>query len=294
MASIYTQQSNNILRTIALMTSFLVIVISLGWLMAYYFNSPIILYFAIGFSLVMNLISYFKSDKIALNQTGAMPANPILYNELHNIVENLAITAGLPKPAVYVINDQVPNAFATGRNPKNSSIAVSTGLLEILEPAELQGVIAHEMSHIGNRDILVMTVAVVLAGFISLIGDFFIRGNLFSSEQNDNNKDPRLFVLLIIFNIFAPILAYLLQMAVSRQREYLADSTGALLTRYPEGLASALEKISQYNRPMKRASKATAHLFIANPFSPANKIKSFFSTHPPIDKRIKILRDLNN
>jgi heat shock protein HtpX len=220
------------------------------------------------------------------------------YPTLHRVVENLCITAGLPKPKLYILNDPQPNAFATGRNKYHASVAVTTGLLNIMDENELTGVLAHELSHIGNRDMLVSTVAVVLVGFISIADNFFLRSMLWGggrSNDRDNNN-PVMLVIAIAFLILAPIFATLLQLAVSRKREFLADASGALLTRYPEGLANALRKIEGFTQPMRTASTATAHLYISNPFGP-QAAKSFltriFSTHPPIEERIKALEDGN-
>ncbi len=292
MATIYTEQSKNTRRTWVLMASFFILIIGLGYIFSYVYNAPYILYGAVVFSVVMNIVSYWNSDKIALSLSRAVPADPTQYLELHRIVENLAITAGLPKPKVYIINDPAPNAFATGRNKEHSAIAVTTGLLQIMDKNELEGVLAHELSHIGNKDILVSTVAVVLAGFISILSHIFLRGRLFAGNRDrDNNGGNILAIVGIVLAILAPIFATLVQLAISRKREYLADSSGALLTRYPDGLANALQKISAYTRPMQTANNATAHLFIANPYG-VRKISNLFSTHPPIEARIKILRGM--
>ena len=289
--NIYKNQDSNIFKTWLLMGMFLILVIAIGYGLSYFFNEPVILYGAVIFSLVMNGIAYWNSDKIAIRQARAIPANEEQYGELHNLVENLAITAGLPKPKVFIIPDRAPNAFATGRNPENSSIAVTVGLLEMLDRSELEGVIAHEMAHIGNRDILVMSVAVVLSGFIALASDFLLRGFMFSNS--DNRGGGAQILIAIGLSIFASIFAILLQLAVSRKREYLADATGALLTRYPEGLANALKKISSYQAPMKTASKATAHLYISQPFGSRKKLSGLFATHPPVEKRIQALLGSN-
>ena len=286
--SLYTHQSSNIRKTWFLITGFLVLVIGIGWALSYVYGAPEILYIAVVIAIFQSFSSYWFSDKIALRATGAKEATREEYFDLYNSVENLAITAGLPKPRVYVINDPVPNAFATGRNPEHSAIAVTTGLLKILDKNELEGVIAHEMSHIGNRDILVMTVVVVLVGFISLVADIFLRSMFYGGNRDNNGKSNGvLMVIGIVLLILSPIVGALIQMAVSRKREYLADASGALLTRYPEGLASALEKISRHGGKMKKASNATAHLFISNPFGKAKKL---FATHPPVEERIKRLR----
>ena len=276
------------------MSGFLVFVIFIGWIFGEIYGNPLILYGAIFFSVFMNITSYWFSSSIALRMTGAVPASREEYFDLYTIVENLSITAGLPMPKVYVINDMAPNAFATGRNPKHAVVAVTTGLLSILEKAELEGVIAHELSHIGNRDMLVGTVAVVLAGFIALLSDFFGRSMMWGGGRGDRNgrAGALIMVLGLIAIILAPIAATLIRLAISRRREYLADTSGALLTRYPEGLASALKKIGAFSAPMKRASDATAHLFISNPFGATGTKKFFtkmFMTHPPIEDRVNAL-----
>ncbi|HEX4799504.1 MAG TPA: zinc metalloprotease HtpX [Candidatus Paceibacterota bacterium] len=296
MATLYTHQGENIRKTWFLMISFLVLVIALGYGISWYMNSPAIMYGAIIFALLMNVGSYWFSDKMVLSMTGAKAVTKSEYPDLWNIVENLSITAGLPMPKVYVMHDSAPNAFATGRNPEHAVVAATTGLLAMLDRSELEGVIAHELSHIGNRDMLVMTVAVVLAGFVAMIADFFTRALMFGGGD-DRQKNPIFLIVGIIGIILAPIAAQLIQLAISRKREYLADSSGALLTRYPEGLASALEKISRYGQPMQRASHATAHLFIADPFGAGNrsigeKIGGLFQTHPPAQERIKRLREM--
>jgi heat shock protein HtpX len=295
MATLYTHQGQNIRKTWFLMAMFLAIVIAIGYAVSWYLGDASILYVAIIFALVMNVGSYWFSDKLVLSMTQAIPADLATHRELINIVENLSITAGLPMPKVYVVNDPSPNAFATGRNPEHAVVAATTGLLAILDRNELEGVMAHELAHVGNRDMLVMTVAVVLAGFVAMLADFFMRAMMLGGD--DRGKSPLFLVVAIIGIILAPLAAQLMQMAVSRRREYLADATGALLTRYPEGLASALEKISGHARPMQSASHATAHLFISDPFagggrSIAQKIGGLFHTHPPAEERIKRLREM--
>lgn len=292
MASLYTQKGANIRRTWLLMTAFFLLVIAIGYFMAWYLREPGILYIAVAFSVMMNVTAYWFSDKIALASTGAKEADPNEFRELHRIVENLAITAGLPKPRVYVMDDPAPNAFAAGRNPEHAVISVTTGLLSRLDRSELEGVIAHELSHIGNRDILVMTVAVVLAGFISVIADLFLRMSFFGGGNSREGKNPLMLIAGIVAIILAPIAAQLIQLAISRRREFLADASGALLTRYPDALASALQKISSYEAPMRKASHATAHLFISNPFGAHERgrfIAKLFSTHPPMEERVAAL-----
>lgn len=286
-------------KTWLLMTVFLVLVIAFGYAISYVLGNPSILYISVVFAVVMNVGSYWFSDKLVIKMTGAQPVTREMQPVLWNTVENLSITAGLPMPKVYIVNDPAPNAFATGRDPEHSAVAATTGLLAMLDQTELEGVMAHELAHIGNRDMLVSTVAVVLAGFVAILADLFMRSMMFGGDNRDSKAGLLFLVLGIVGIILAPIAAQLIQMAISRRREYLADATGALLTRYPEGLASALEKISSYNRPMQRANTATAHLFIADPFgggekrSLSQKIGNLFQTHPPSPERIKRLREMS-
>jgi len=291
MATLYTHQSRNVTKTWLLMSAFFVIVIGIGFFFSQYYRNPNILYFFVVFSIGMNVMSYWYSDKIALRINKARQIKKEENPELWNIVENLSITAGLPMPKLCIINDTSPNAFATGRNKEHAVVAVTTGLLQILDKNELEGVVAHELSHIENKDILLSTVVVVLVGFISIIADMFLRSMFFGgtrSRDNDSGGGGLMLVLGIILSILAPIFATLIQLAISRKREFLADASGALLTRYPEGLANALKKISNYSRPMASANTATAHLFISNPFG-AKKISNLFSTHPPMEARVKAL-----
>ena len=294
MATLYTHQSKNITKTWLLMTTFFVLVIGLGWFFSQYYGNPSILVFFVVFSIAMNIASYWFSDKIVLSLSGAHLADRKQYFDLYTTVENLSITAGLPMPKVYVIADTAPNAFATGRDKKHAVVAVTTGLLAILEKNELEGVIAHELSHIGNRDMLVSTVAVVLVGFVSILADVFMRSLWFGGGDRDNKGGNALVIIGIILSILAPIFAMLIQLAISRKREFLADASGALLTRYPEGLASALQKISQHSEPMHRQSKVIAHLYIADPkgSSISKSIRGLFATHPPAEKRIAVLRGM--
>ena len=299
-SSAYVHHQSNSNRTWLLMLSFIGLVIGIGFVFSQIFGDPVILYGAIAFSIVMNVVSYWFSHKIAIKSAGAKPADEQEYRELHMIVENLSITAGIPKPAVYIIPDQVPNAFATGRNKEHAAVAVTLGLLQLLDRTELEGVLAHELGHIQNNDILVSTMAVVLAGFVSLAADFFLRSTLFGGMSgSDNGRGGGVLILVgFALAIIAPLFGTLLRLAVSRSREYLADTSGALLTRYPEGLATALEKINAVGSqmgPMKNAHSATAHLYIANPFG-ARVGKTFsklFATHPPADERVRRLRDMD-
>jgi heat shock protein HtpX len=295
MATLYTQQDKNIRKTWFLMAAFFLVVIGIGWAFSWIYQSPVILYFAVGFSILMNFFSYWYSDKIVLKMSGARKVEKSEYRELWNIVENLSITAGIPMPNLYIINDAAPNAFATGRNKEHAVVAVTTGLLSMMERNELEGVIAHELSHIGNRDMLISTIVVVLVGFVTLLSDFFLRMSIYGRGGSGRGDDKtRLLMTLagIVLSILAPIVALLIQLAISRKREYLADASGALLTRYPEGLASALKKIGLYRTPLKRANKAMAHLYISNPFGShgmTHGISKLFMTHPPVDDRIRAL-----
>lgn len=301
--TLYAQRSKNIYKTWLLMTIFFGIVVGIGWVFAQVYNSSGILYVAVIFSVFMNVLSYWFSDKIVLKMHKAKSVDLKSNPELYRILENLTIAAGLPMPKFYSIEDPAPNAFATGRNPKNAIIAVTTGLMEKLDRSELEGVLSHELSHIGNRDMLVSTVAVVLVGFIAILSDMFMRSMMFggmrSRDDNNSRAGGIIFIVGIALSILAPIIASLIHLAISRRREFLADTSGALLTRYPEGLANALEKISTYSRPMKTASNATAHLFLENPFgtdSQKNKkipwLVKIFSTHPPVEERIEALNQL--
>jgi len=292
MATLYTHQDENIAKTWILMAGFLGVVVGIGWAVSYYYNNVGILLFAIVFALLTNIWAYWNSDKVVIAMSRATPANPAQYPELHRVVENLAITAGLPKPKVFIVNDPAPNAFATGRNKEHAAVAVTTGLLSMMDNNELQGVLAHELSHIGNRDMLVSTIAVVLVGFVTLVSDFFLRSTLWRGGDREERQNPILMIVAVVFIVLAPIVATLIQLAISRKREYLADASGALLTRYPEGLASALRKIGNYAEPMRTANNATAHLYFTNPFGPKEAMRGLarlFDTHPPIDARIKAL-----
>jgi len=272
------------------MSFFFILLILIGWVFSRVYGNLSILFFFVIFSVLLNVISYWYSDKIVLKLHKAKEATREEYFDLWNAVENLSITAGLPMPKIYVIDDPAPNAFATGRNKEHAVVAVTTGILEILNKQELEGVVAHELSHIGNRDILLSTVVVVLVGFITLVSDFFLRTASFGGGRSSkgNQIQAILFVAGIILAILSPFIATLIQLAISRKREFLADASGALLTRYPEGLANALRKISKVGIKMKTANHATAHLFISNPFG-ANKTRGLFSTHPPVNERIRAL-----
>ena len=289
MPTLYSQAQSNIRKTWFLMALFLVLIIGLGYVFSYSYNDPIILYIAVAIAFSQSFISYWFSDKIVLAMNGAKPVAESDNQELYHIVENLAIASGLPMPKIYIMEEAQPNAFATGRDEKHAVVAVTRGLLEKLNKVELEGVIAHELSHVKNKDILLSTVIVVLAGIIALLSDFFFRIGL----RGGGRKKGGLVLLIIgiAAAILAPIAATLIQLAVSRKREFLADASGALMTRYPEGLASALQKIAGDATPMRSANNSTAHLFISSPFK-GNKVSFFsklFMTHPPVEERIRAL-----
>ncbi|TSC65441.1 MAG: Protease HtpX [Microgenomates group bacterium Gr01-1014_80] len=245
---------------------------------------------------VMNFISYYYSDKIVLGVSRAKPIEKKDNPQVYRLVENLTIAAGLPLPKIYIIDDSAPNAFATGRDPKHAAIAFTSGILEKLNKQELEGVTAHELSHVGNRDTLVMTVVSVLVGTIALLADFFMRSMWYGGRDDRDSRGNQLFMILaIVAAILAPIIATLIQLAVSRRRELLADASGVLLTRYPTGLANALVKISGDKEPLEVANRGTAHLYIVNPLK-GKDVRGFmvnlFNTHPPIEIRIKALHEM--
>ena len=302
MSTPYTQIDSNKRKTWLLFSVFFVAIILIGYVFSYAMDNSGILYFAVIFSLVFSFISYWWSDKIVLAMSGAKEIDHDSNRELYHIVENLCITAGLPTPKIYIINDTAPNAFATGRDPEHAVVAVTAGLLSKLEKAELEGVIAHELSHIGNRDILIATLVTVMVGMIVLLADWFRRWSFFGGHRRNNKDSGQLGLIMmiaaIVLSILAPIFAYLMQFAISRKREFIADASGALLTRYPDGLARALEKISSDREPLEVANRATAHLYITSPFKGDEKHKigfftRLFMTHPPIEERIKALRDMS-
>ena len=281
-----------------MMTVFLVLIIAFGFLFSQIYGSPEILYIAVILSIGMNVVAYWKSDTIALAMSHAKPIKREGNEYIYRMIENLSITAGLPMPRVYIIESDQINAFATGRDPKHSAIAVTQGALTKLENEELEGVLAHELSHIGNRDILISTVVVVLSGLIAIMADWFLRISFWGGRSSGDNKSGGAILLVVglIAAILAPLAATIIQLAVSRKREFLADASGALLTRYPDGLANALEKIGKEEIPLKFAHNATAHLFISNPFKGKEGTSWFtrlFLTHPPIQERIKILRNMS-
>lgn len=243
---------------------------------------------------IMSFTSYFYSDKIILGMSGAKQIQKKDHPRLFRTVENLCIGAGIPMPKIYIMQDSAPNAFATGRDPKHAVVCATTGLLEKLTETELEGVIGHELSHIKNFDIRVMAVVTVLVGLVALLADFFMRSMWYRDNDRDSKASGIFLLLGIVLAILSPLIATLIQMAVSRKREFLADASGVLLTRYPEGLAAALEKIAKDKEPLEAANNATAHLYISNPFKNIKKhwFSGLFNTHPPIEERIKILRSM--
>lgn len=295
--TLYTHKESNIRRTWFYLSFFLVFIIGLGWLISYLTDSYFILVIAVVYSVTVSFIGYWKSDKIVLKMSHAKPVKREDNPELYRLVENLCITAGLPLPGIYMIDSSQPNAFATGRDPEHAVIAVTTGLLDKLERTELEGVVAHELSHVGNRDALLQTMVVVLVGVVVMMTDLFLRISFFSrgGGKKDNKAQSFMFLIALALAVLAPIFASLIKLAISRKREYLADSAGALLTRYPEGLARALEKISSDSHDLKVANNSTSHLYIASPIK-GKRGKSFFSkifsTHPPVEERVKKLRGL--
>ena len=292
--NLYAERTANIRRTWALVLGFLVVVIAIGYAVSWYYGNPFILFIAIIIAVATNFYAYWASDKLVLSLNHARPATREEFFDFYTVTENLAITAGLPKPKLYVIDDPAPNAFATGRDEKHAVVCATTGLLTMMTRPELEGVIGHELSHIKNRDMLLMTIAVVLAGFVAIIANIFLRISFWGGDRRDSNGNAVLMILAIVGIVLAPLAAKLIELAVSRRREYLADASGVLLTRYPEGLASALQKVGGYTAPMQGANLATAHLFIGDPFGAKSGgssgwIERMFSTHPPIQERIKAL-----
>lgn len=294
----YHQISSNKRKTAILIALFVVLVAAVGYLFQLTYNNPTILTIAVLFSLTSAYISYYYSDRIALKLSKAKPADPATYSELYAMVQRISATATIPTPKVYIIIDPAPNAFATGRDPQHASIAFTTGILEKLDQNELEGVIAHEISHVRNFDIRLSTVVAVLVGVLTMLSDWFLTYTFWGSRDEDSSDSQfqkLFFVIGLVFAILSPIIAIIIQLAISRKREYLADASGVELTKNPQGLANALEKIHQNQQPMLNANKATAHMYISNPLNQRNGksrvwMANLFNTHPPAADRIEKLK----
>jgi heat shock protein HtpX len=300
MATLYTRAAENIRKTWLLLTFFFIFIIGLGWLLSYALGDTGFLYIAVALAVFQSVFSYWFSDKIVLAMAGAKPIEKRDNPELYRLVENLTIAAGLPLPKIYITNEAQPNAFATGRDKNHAVVAVTRGLLERLDKSELEGVIAHELSHIGNKDMLLQTMVVILAGVVAIISDLFLRISFWGGRDNDDRDRGQLGLIMFAFGIaaaiLAPLAATMIQMAISRKREFLADASAGLLTRYPEGLARALRKISSDSTPLRSAKDSTAHLYISSPFRGKQAQSWFtklFSTHPPVEDRIKALMEMS-
>jgi heat shock protein HtpX len=299
---VYTEIAANKRKTIFLMAFMLCLIIAIGYVFSLYFSEPSIVPIAVAFSVGMSLFSYYFSDSVVLGISGAKEIKRSDDQELYRTVENLSIAAGLPTPKIYIIEDTAPNAFATGRDPKHAVVAITTGLRQKLTKQELEGVMAHELSHIGNYDIRIATIVVVLVGIITLLADWMLRMSFHGGRKRDSNGGANgvIVIIAIALAILSPIAATLMQLAISRKREYLADASAVLLTRYPQGLASALQKIAADHEPLEVANKATAHMYIVNPLKDHQEKRdgvswfaNLFQTHPPIQDRIKKLSELN-
>jgi heat shock protein HtpX len=298
--TVYSQISQNKLKTNAIVFFFFVFVSFLAYVLGHSlgYSGPSLFIFAFLLSFLSSFFSYFWSDKIVLKLHKAIPADRQIHYDFYTVTENLSLAAGIPKPKAYVIEDSAPNAFATGRDYKHAIVVVTTGLLQKMDRRELEGVVAHELSHIKNYDMLLMTIVSVMVGLVVYLTDFFMRSLWFRGGDRDNRNNSGLFLVLsIVLSLLAPLVATLLQLAISRKREFLADASAAYLTRYPDGLARALEKLQNDPQPLKSASNATAHLFIASPLKADCKAKkswliNLFSTHPPLADRIAKLRQM--
>ncbi len=285
----YNAIAANKRNTVIIMAVFVGIIGAIGWALSAMYGNSYITPWIVGGALVYALIQYFAASKLAVMSTGAKEIQKKDNPRMYRMVENLAITEGMPMPKVYIIEDPAPNAFATGRDPKHAIVAATTGLLQIMDDKELEGVLAHELAHVKNYDIRVSMIAFGLVSAIGILSDIALRMMFFGGDNDNRNVPPQMYIIGIVIIILAPIAAFFVQMAVSRQREYLADSTGAMTTRYPEGLASALEKLQQHSQPMRHQNTATAHLFFNNPLK-KGFFSSLFSTHPPLEQRIARLR----
>ncbi len=288
----YKEIAANKRKTVMMMFLFVILVGGLGWIFGEYLGDPIVTPYIIAGAMIYALLSYWSGSRVALAVNGAHEITKKDNPRFWRIVENLSITEGLPMPKVYIMDDPSPNAFATGRDPNHASVAATSGILEMMSDVELEGVMAHEMGHIKNYDIRISMIVFALVAVVAIIADIMLRLTWFRGDDDDSGNSL-FFIVGIIAAILAPLIAGMIQLAISRRREYLADATGALATRYPEGLASALEKIGQYGRPMKRQNSSTAHLFFANPLKTSG-ISNLFSTHPPIEDRIKRLKQMDS
>jgi heat shock protein HtpX len=293
MANLYRQAESNTRRTWMLMIVLMILIIGLGWFLSYLFETWIILIIAIIWSFGMNFFAYWQSDKLVLRMMRAKPVTLQEEPELYRLTENLAITSGLPMPRLYIMEENQPNAFATGRDEKHATVVVTRGLMNKLDRSELEGVVAHELAHIKNKDILLGTVIIVLVGAIAMISNLALRMSFY---RGNRSKDNNLVILIVglVGLVLAPLAAAVIKASVSRRREFLADASGALLTRYPEGLAKALAKISSDSSQLSRADTSSAHLFIASPFKEKqskNWMVGLFSTHPPVEERIRRLME---
>ena len=293
--TLYTQVAANRFKTALFLSIYVLIILVLGYAISYYYNSPDILLIAGVISIVQGAVSYWSSDKVALAVSRAVPLDPRQYASVYTLVQNLSITAGLPIPRLYLLNYDAINAFATGRDPKNAAIAITRGSLTRLNENELQGVLAHELSHVGNEDIRLTSMVMVMAGLIALVSDLFLRslwwggGRRSNRDNNGGDSGPILLLIAVALSILAPIAATLIQLAISRKRELMADANGVLITRYPEGLISALRKIGGDQEPLAEANRATAHMYFSNPLK-GGGFATLFDTHPPIAQRIAALQ----
>lgn len=288
----YGAIAKNKRNTVLIMALFIGLISAIGYFVSLYFGDSSITLWVVTGALIYSLIQYYAAGKLAVAMTGAQEIQKRDNPRLYRIVENLAITTGMPTPKIYIIDDPAPNAFATGRDPKHAIVAATTGIMDIMDDQELEAVMAHEMGHVQNYDIRVSMIAFGLVSAIALLSDIVLRVLIFG-DSDKRNINPVIIGVGIVAIILAPIAAALIQFAISRQREYLADATGAMTTRYPEGLARALEKIGQYGRPMQKQNSSTAHLFFANPLK-KSAIAGMFSTHPPIEERVARLRNMGD
>lgn len=286
----YSNIAANKRKTFYIFAFFIVLIAGLGYIASMYLGHPVITPFVLIFALIYALITYYSGSNMALAVNGAQEIQKRDNPRLYRIVENLAITNGMPMPKVYIMNDPAPNAFATGRDPKHAAVCATTGLLDMMTDTELEGVMAHELGHVKNYDIRVSMYAFALVSVVSILADMILHLTLFS---NRDNRSPYEYILAIAAIVIAPIAAAAIQLSISRRREYLADATGALTTRYPEGLASALQKIGDYGGSLQKQNSSTAHLFFANPLKKGS-FSNLFSTHPPVEDRIKALRNMGD